>query len=200
MRSRSSWLPMRSADWQRMGRTTRLVLVSPLYAAIAAVTGLIGITTFVVAQNVALVRDLVVFGPLPMENRLGILVNLYPFIGDGFGTLSSILLVLTGVLTGTNIALLVYHLREHNLSLGASSGSFGGVVLGTLGAGCAACGSAVLAGFFGILGVFGISVTLPLDGMEFALAAILALVLSLHWLADGMRGATIRGCPIDIRD
>lgn len=78
------------------------------------------------------------------------------------------------------------------------SGGATGVVLGMLGASCAMCGTAVLAGLFSLVGAGGILTLLPLDGLEFTFAALVALVLSIHWLAEGFRGETIRGCPVGV--
>jgi hypothetical protein len=198
MSANRTWIPTRSADWRRMGRTARLVLSIPLYAAVAVLAGLVGLTTFVVTQNVTLVRDLVVFGPLPLGDRLTILLNLFPFVGSGFDVPTSLLLVAIGALVGVNVAMLVYHLREHRVSLGGGSGSVGGVIFGTLGAGCAACGSAVVAGVLGLFGAGWIVALLPLEGLEFALVGLVVLLLSTFWLAEGMRGGRIAGCPVDL--
>lgn len=191
-------LPTRRADWRLMGRTVRLVLTIPGYAVLAGVTAIVALSLFVLPTNLPLVRNLVVGGSLPLENRLAILVELYPFVGTDFGPLQSGVLVLTAALVGANVALAVYHFREHRVSIRNGSGSLAGVVLGTLGAGCAACGSAVLAGLLGILGVSGALTLLPLEGLEFALLALGVVVLSVYWLADGMRGGEINGCPVDI--
>lgn len=196
--SSRSWLPTRRKDWRHMGRTARLVLSVPIYAAVALLSGLAGLTLFVVTQNIPLVRDLVIFGPLPIGDRLTILANLFPFIGTGFDLVTSLLLIAIGTLTGVNIAMLLYHLREHRVSLGGSSGSVGGVIFGTLGAGCAACGSAVVAGVLGLFGAGWLLAVLPLEGLEFALFGLLVLVLSTFWLAEGMRGGEVAGCPIDL--
>jgi hypothetical protein len=106
-------------------------------------------------------------------------------------------LLVVSVLTGVNLAMVAYHVREHGLSPGGSGGSLAGVVLGALGAGCAACGSAVLAGVLSLVGASGLALLLPLDGVEFALFAAVALLLSMYWLADGMRGGMIGGCPVE---
>jgi hypothetical protein len=39
---------------------------------------------------------------------------------------------------------------------------------------------------------------LPLEGQEFSVLAIVVVVLSIYWIADGMRGGEINGCPIDV--
>jgi hypothetical protein len=91
-----------------------------------------------------------------------------------------------------------YHVREHGLSAEGSGGSAIGVFLGLLGAGCAACGSAILVGVLSLVGAAGLATALPLEGLEFSGLAVVALLLSTYWLADGMRGGEIRGCPVDL--
>ncbi|AZH25406.1 hypothetical protein [Haloplanus aerogenes] len=185
-------LPTRRADWRLMGRTARLVLGGPLYALVALVAAAVAFTGFVLSQNLALTRD-VLAGRVPAS----VLPELYPFVGTSYSLLTGSIILLVALLVGVDIALVAYHVREHRLSAEGSGGSLIGVLLGTLGAGCAACGSAVLAGLLSLVGAAGILTLLPLDGLEFALLALAALVLSIYWLADGMRGGEIRGCPVD---
>ncbi|MFB6110997.1 MAG: hypothetical protein ABEJ35_00510 [Halobacteriaceae archaeon] len=180
-----------------MARTVRLVLAGPVYAVLAAVAGVVALTLFVVSQQLPLVQALVVGGSLPLQNRLTILVELYPFIGTSFSPLAGATLVVTSAVIGINVALATYHLRVAGPGLKTGS-SLGAVVLGTLGAGCAACGSAVLAGLVSLVGATSVVTLLPLDGLEFALLALLAVVLSVHWLSQGLRGSRIRGCPVEL--
>lgn len=191
-------LPTRRTDWQLVGRTLRLVLSVPAYAAVAAVTALLGLTGIVVSQNIALVRSVVIGGSLSLPARIETLFLLYPFVGPGFQPATGVLVVLTALLLGGNVALLAYHLREHDLSIKGGSGSLAGVVFGVLGAGCAACGPVVFAGVLSLVGATGVFFLLPLEGLEFAIAGILLLGLSTYWLADGMRGGRIAGCPVTL--
>ncbi|MWG34564.1 hypothetical protein [Halomarina oriensis] len=195
-------LPTRSDDWRLAARTARLVLSIPAYLAFAVVAALLALTVFVLAQNLTIVSELVVGGSLPLKNRLGVLVELYPFVGTSFsGTaidpLPGIAVLTLAALMGVNLAMVAYHVREHGLTVSGSGGGVAGVVLGTLGAGCAACGSAVLAGVLSLVGIGGLGF-LPLDGLEFALLGLVAVLLSTFWLADGMRGGEINGCPVDV--
>lgn len=190
-------LPTTRRDWRLTARTVRLVLTIPRYAALSVVLGLVGLSVFVLSRNLQLVRQVVLGGALPLDARLRVLVELYPGVGTAYTGVQSVALVTTAVLIGVNLAVVTYHFREHRVSLTGGSGSLGGVVLGTLGAGCAACGGAVLAGLLSIFGASGALLLLPLDGLEFTLIAMVVLVLSLYWLADGMRGGEIAGCPID---
>jgi hypothetical protein len=178
-----------------MARTARLVLSMPVYAVVAAVAAVLGLTLFVLSQNLPLASFLLM-GSLSFEARLVILTQQYPFLGTNYDAVQGLLLVCTAGLIGVNTAMLVYHLREHALSTAQGTTSAVGVVLGTLGAGCAACGSAVLAGILSLFGATASLAFLPLDGLEFALVAFIALVLSIFWLARGMRGGEIDGCPV----
>jgi hypothetical protein len=186
-------LPTRGTDWRLMGRTARLVLGVPTYAVVAVVTGAVALAGFVFSTNLALVGD-VAAGRIPAS----VLPELFPFVGTSYDPLTGTVVVLVAALVGVDLALVAYHVREHRLAAeGSAGGSLLGVLLGTLGAGCAACGSAVLAGLLSLFGVAGAVTLLPLDGLEFALLALVTLVLSIHWLADGMRGGDVRGCPIE---
>lgn len=191
-------LPTRARDWQFMGRTVRLVLGDPRYGILAGIASVGSLSVFVLSRNLQLVADIVVFGELPWASRLIVLVELYPLMGPAYSVPASVLLIATALLVGIDVALIAYHLREYGLALREGSGGVTGVVLGTLGAGCATCGTAVFAGLLSLAGAGGGLTLLPLDGLEFTFAALVVLVLSIYWLADGFRGGTIRGCPVDI--
>ena len=199
----------------------------PAYAALALVAAVLALSGFVLSQNVALVRDTVIGGRLPLGSRATILVEQYPFVGTGYEPLAGVMLVVVALLTGVNLAVASYHLLENGIvgeggvtgdgdtdataagpgantrsgtagnAVGSAS-SLVGVLLGALGAGCAACGSAVLVGALSLVGASGALLFLPLDGLEFTLIALAPLLLSSFWLADGMRGAEIRGCPVEL--
>ncbi|WP_158059699.1 hypothetical protein [Halorussus halophilus] len=191
-------LPTSTDDLRLIARTVRLVVTIPAYAALTLFASAVGLSVFVLSQNVNLVRNVVLNGALPLDARLTVLVNLYPFVGTAFRPMTEVLLVAAGLLTGVNLAMLTYHLKRERVSVKSGSGSIFGMVLGTLGAGCAACGSALIAGVFSLFGAAGALTMLPLEGAEFTILALLMLVFSIYWLADGMRGGEIAGCPVDI--
>jgi hypothetical protein len=191
-------LPIRPADWRLMGRTARLVLGLPAYAVFALVAALLGLTVFVVSQNLALVGDVVLGGALPLENRIAVLLGLYPFLGTSFSLVQGLALLVIAALLGIDLAMVAYHVREHGLTIESGGGSAVGALLGTLGAGCAACGPAVLVGLLSLFGAAGALTLLPFEGLELTALAAIALLLSIYWLAEGMRGGMIRGCPVDL--
>ena len=189
-------LPLQRADWRLMGRTARLVLGGPGYALLALLVGLAGLSLFVLSLNTAL-AGFALAGDLAPGARLRVLLGLYPFVGSAYGPIQGGLLVLVSVLLGVDVAMATYHFREHRVTVEAGGASAAGVLLGTLGAGCAACGVPILLGVLSLLGLPSAALLLPFDGLEFAALAAVVLVLSVHWLADGMRGGEIRGCPVD---
>jgi hypothetical protein len=191
-------LPTRRDDWRLLARTARLVLSVPAYAAVAVVAAVASLTLFVVSQNVALVSDLVVGGSLPLDARLVVLAELYPFVGTSYSLAAGVGLLLVAAAVGVDVAMVVYHLREHRLTVSGSGSGLVGVVLGTLGAGCAACGPAILVGILSLVGATGLLTLLPFEGLELTALSLVALVLSMYWLADGMRGGEINGCPVDL--
>ncbi|SFR57296.1 hypothetical protein SAMN04487947_2408 [Halogeometricum rufum] len=190
-------VPSGRDDVRLVGRTARLVLSLPAYALVALLTTLAALTAFAVAQNLTLVTDVVVGGSLPVGTRLSVLLELFPVVGALYSPAQSVVVVAVAALVGVDVAMVVYHLREHGVSARSGGGSLAGVVLGTLGAGCAACGTAVLAGLLSLVGVGGATLLLPFEGLELGVLAALSLLLSMFWLADGMRGGEINGCPID---
>lgn len=187
-------LPRSRRDVRLVGRTVRLVLGVPAYAALALAAALAGLTATVASQNATLFVDTLAADWLTLRERAEILLYQYPFVGGG--SLGDVAVTLVAGLTGVNVAVLVYHLREHSLSVSGGSGSLAGVVLGTLGGGCVACGPAVLAGGVTLFGA-GTLAALPLHGLELMALPLLLLGLSLYWLADGMRGGRTEGCPVD---
>lgn len=191
-------LPTRRRDWRLMARTARLVLSLPTYAVVATVAALAALSVFVLSQNPGFVSAVVVFGSADLLTRFRALLGLYPLFGSAYSVPTAAVLLLTAGLVGVNIAMVTYHLREHELGAREGAGSAAGVFLGVLGAGCAACGSAILAGVLTLVGLGGVLTLLPLDGLEFALLALGAVLLSIYWLAEGMRGGEIAGCPVEV--
>ncbi|WP_255148917.1 hypothetical protein [Halorarius halobius] len=189
-------LPTRRRDWRLMARTARLVVSVPRYAALSAVAAVAALSLFVFSLNLPLF-GYALSADLALIQRVELLVVQFPFVGPAFDPLQGLLLVGVAALTGVDVAMAVYHFREHGVSVRQGGTGAAGVLLGTLGAGCAACGSAILVGLLSLLGVSTSLLWLPLDGLEFALGAVVVLLLSVFWLADGMRGGEVNGCPVE---
>lgn len=189
--------PTSRDDWRLMDRTVREVLSRPRYVAVGVVATVIVLTVFVVSQNWQIVLDIVVFGTgITLVERLRFLSDLYPFLGPAYTPVHGGLLVAVAALLGVNVSMAGYHVAE--LGLVAREGVAGTIafLLGTVGAGCAACGSAVLVGVLSLFGITGALALLPFEGLEFLLLALVAIVLSIFTLAKGI--ASDDACPVDL--
>jgi len=195
---RAPSLPTTARDWRTLARTLRLVLSIPGYALGALVGAAATMTLFVLTQNLQFARFALTGTGLSPGDRLTLLGELYPFVGTIYGPTLSVALTVLAALVGANLALTAYHLREHGLAGGESASGLLGVALATLGAGCAACGAALLTGLLSLVGAAGVVTLLPLEGLEVAIVAGVVLLVSTHWIAQGLRGGRIRGCPVDV--
>ncbi len=157
----------------------------PVYLFLTAFLSLASLSLFVVSGNLSFFLDFVLTGGASLGRRLSALVSLYPFSGDGFTSGSGTALLAVSVLLAANVSLFVYHFTDGG-SVRGGGGSAAGGFLGVLGAGCAACGSALLATVFGVSASAGLLASLPLHGVEIALLAGAVLLLVLHWTSQAV--------------
>ncbi|MFH5801529.1 hypothetical protein [Haladaptatus sp. CMAA 1911] len=191
-------IPTSRGDFRVVTRTVRLVLSIPRYFICSVLASLIGLSIFVLSQNTELFQTLLFNDFLTLQQRITIFSQLFPIIGTAFSPIKEAVLLITSGLFGINLSMSIYHLKEHNISLQSGTGSAVGVIFGTLGAGCAACGSVVLTGFLSFIGATSILTLLPFDGLSFSIISLVIFGLSIYWISSGMRGGTINGCPVDI--
>ncbi len=99
--------------------------------------------------------------------------------------------LILALLFGVNAALIDRYMRRQVQLHRAAGASAVGIVIGLLGVGCAACGSALFASLFGIGGALAF---LPFHGQEFSWIGILCVTLSTFSLARKL--AEPAACPI----
>lgn len=189
-------LPVHARDWRLMAGTIRRVLSKPPYAALSGAVAVLSLSAIVIAQNGELFVRIVLLSQLPLDNRLHVLLAMYPFLGTSFELLTGALFLVVATLIGIDIALLTYHFREHGISLRSAAGGTAGTavaLVGALGAGCIVCGTSVLAGLLSVVGITGGILVLPLEGVEFTLLAIISVIISIFWITEGMHGGICKG-------
>ena len=119
-------------------------------------------------------------------NRSAKLKILWTSLGSfttNFTLASQIMIVLVALLSGINIAMLTFYFKRRMAVSGAAGASGFGLIIGTLGVGCSACGSVILSSLIGITSASALISVLPLHGVEFGLASIALIGLSTYWLA-----------------
>lgn len=128
-------------------------------------------------MNFAFTKD-TILGNYPISYKWNILVGLLQGLATSMTTFALVLLLLTAVLTGTNLTLVALRLKamrsdgKLHVMVGGSS------VLAVLGSGCAACGLPILA----LLGLSGSLIYLPWHGTELSVLAVLLLLITLYFM------------------
>ena len=94
-------------------------------------------------------------------------------------------IIAIAVLIGINISLITYYIRveKREFNNAGTRASLFGIVSGTLGVGCAACGSIILSSIIGTAAGASLIGFLPLKGDEFRIIGIVLLVTSTYFLA-----------------
>lgn len=111
-------------------------------------------------------------------------VRLLESITTNFTVLSATYTVAIALLVGINVALATYILREQRRQLstaGITAGTFG-ILSGSVGMGCAACGSLIVSSLLATVGGAGALALLPLRGGEFGLLGVVLLGIATYYL------------------
>jgi hypothetical protein len=114
--------------------------------------------------------------PVSAKARLFALLLLHPGARADIWTLWMVYTL--AILFVLSLTLNVYAVRELRMEK-SWLGQLGGVLLGSLGFGCAACGTFVLSGFLSTAATAAVISVLPFHGKEFLIAGILLLGISL---------------------
>lgn len=127
-----------------------------------------------------------------LRSGVGVLQKLQ-FLWGFYGTLytnhtlySAGVTVFIALLSGINIALLVYYTKRVQRVTAAFrhvyATSYLGILAGFLGVGCVACGSVILTAVLATLGAGGLLLALPFNGAEVGMVALVILLASNYLL------------------
>jgi hypothetical protein len=131
--------------------------------------------------------------PASAKARLLLLLLLHPGARTDAWTLWMVYAL--AVLFVLSITLNIYAVRELRMEK-SWLGQAGGVLLGTLGVGCAACGTFVLSGFLSTAATAAVISVLPFHGKEFLAAGLILLGVSVYRTAKSIDRKT---CEIRIK-
>ncbi len=110
-------------------------------------------------------------------------LRLLQSITTNFTAVSASYTILIALIAGINASLAVYLMRTRVLTGGSVVAGLSGLFTGSLGVGCASCGSLILTSFIGTAVGIGILAFLPLGGSEFGIAGVVLLSISTYLLA-----------------
>ncbi len=106
------------------------------------------------------------------------------FLGSletNFSPLSRTLTIISATLTGIQMSLLIYYLRQSARIQAEMGVSFAGVATSLLGVGCASCGSVVLTSLIGFGSATTVLGILPFRGQEFGFVGITILLIAMNY-------------------
>ncbi len=163
------------------------VLVRPWYAFLAiSVASTVAIAGVLIPQY-QLIKQILVSRTMVVPEKLVFVASILGSIETNFTVVSASILLITAVLFGINIAMLLYYIKRARAgirSFGVTSAStFGGLISGVFGIGCAACGSLIATSVLITFGAGGLITLLPLRGVEFGFVGVLLILYSIWLLA-----------------
>lgn len=130
-------------------------------------------------------------------DRLAIMWHLYGALFTNFTWLTGGYVVLLSVLFGIQIALLAYYIQSRRVTSQRlwqlEFTSIGALVAGSLGIGCAACGSLVLTSLLATFGGAALVALLPLQGAEFGVLGVVLLTYTCVRLLQAIAAPNV--CP-----
>lgn len=130
--------------------------------------------------------------------RLKILWTSIGVFATNFTFVSQIMIIAVAISAGVNIAILIFYFKRTMMVRRASGASALGLVMGTLGVGCSACGSVVLSSLFGITTASVLVSWLPLRGVEFGIASLALIWGSIYMFARKIQSPVI--CAVKKRN
>jgi hypothetical protein len=164
----------------------RAVFFDPYYILIALVVGFLALGAALWALNADLLKFILFESGVSLDLKIEFFLAVYLALFSELDSLLSLVLVVFAVLFGINIALLVYVLPKRfsqQKKLRQTGGSVFGLVLATIGGGCAACGTSILAPLFATLGITSVAFIRNV-GVIAAIAGVMIISYAVYKLAQ----------------
>jgi len=173
-------------------RAFKKVFQNPLYVAIGILTSLASFVFIIWLPNIGLVVE-VLFSSGSFSERIALPVSLIGTISTNFTALSASFVIAMAILFGMNLAMTIFFIRRKISSVRQSgiTAGFIGTISGTLGVGCAACGSILLTTVLAWIGAGVLIKFLPLRGEEFEIIGVILLALSVFLTAKQIENPAV---------
>jgi len=169
------------------------VFSSIRYLAIAGITAFAVFVLSAWLPNLGLVWQIVTSSTASIADKFSILTGLLGSIQTNFTAFSASYTIAIAILFGINAAMVVYYFRQRRqfFKQSGAATSFGGLVSGMFGIGCAACGTLVLSPFISLIGAGGLIAVLPFGGQEFGMLGVGILGFSIFLTAKKIQDPLI---------
>jgi len=163
--------------------TFKTVFSRSWYIIIAIITAFLLLLLAIWLPNLSFLKHVAVSDSYSFGNKAAIFWSYFGFLGTNFTPLTRTFTIVISLLSGINVAMLVFYLKNR-IKLERSAGvGILGVITGLLGVGCASCGSVLLSSFIGLSASAAFTGFLPLRGAEFSIIGMLILLVSIYLIA-----------------
>lgn len=169
----------------------RVVFHRPSYIILGIIVAVFLLLLAIWLPNLSFLKYIISSSTYSLSSKLNILWGSLGFLKTNFTPLTRLLAILVVILSGINIALLSFYIKNRiKIETDAGTGILG-TITGLLGVGCASCGSVVLSSIIGLgastsfLGFF------PLNGAEFGIFGILLILFSIYLLAKKIQNPLV---------
>lgn len=161
-----------------------MVLKQPVYFAIAVLVSVLASSLIIWSLNLELVSYILIDAPITIVSKLQFFIETYKDIFITYSSVNATGILVLSVLFGSNTAMLIYVLRNHNerkKTLRASRASNAGLLAAIISGGCIVCGTSLLAPFALMFGATS-SIYLHTFSNVLNLISIFFMLISLYQL------------------
>lgn len=161
--------------------TIAKILRRPKYFLVVILIALSMIAFAAWLPNLHLITKTMISTTMSLWEKTNLLTAFLGSLQTNFTPLSRTLTVISATLTGIQISLLIYYLRQSARIQTQMGVSFAGVAASLLGVGCASCGSVLLTSLIGFGSATAVLGILPFRGQEFSLVGIAILLVAINY-------------------
>lgn len=161
-----------------MSTVTR-VLTTPKYALLSLGIAVGVVVAIIWLPNVSLISSTVTSSSLTLVEKIRLLIALLGAFQTNFTLLSRLFMVTIAALTGVQVALLTFYIRQTAKLQKDIGVSFLGTIASLFGIGCLSCGSVLLTTLVGLSTTYELLRFLPFQGLEFSVIGIGILLFAM---------------------
>ncbi len=166
-----------------------VVYRKPVYYVTTIVTILVLFWFIVWIPNLSLFSDIAIYGKY--GPRYDIFSYSIQYINLNFNQTHITVLAILSILTGINLSLSMFYVKNKLQDYKNSKIGFIGTVVGIIGVGCLSCGSVILSTILGLSTTLAILRYLPFNGWEFSIIGIIAILISIKITSDKIQNPQI---------
>lgn len=162
------------------------VIFIPVYSLMATGIALLVLWLMLILYNLGALGKVISSPRLDIGEKLAFMSGIFGGLATNFDAGQAISLVVFAVLSGINLALLVYILRHGHASAAAGGTNFLAALAALIGSGCAVCGGSILTPLLGVAGATFSVAAVRTIGTAANIIGILLLVFSIYGLGKAV--------------